>query len=173
MKLRLGSAVLGVEKTENGYELALNGEKVSARSLVVASGGLSMPGLGALPFGYKLAGLFSLEVLPTRASLVPLTLHKPLLEHLQMLSGVSILAVISTENGVSLRESLLFTHRGLSGPAVLQLSSYWKANEYVSINLLPELDLANFLDEQRQDYPNQSLKNTLAQHLPKRLVECL
>ncbi|WP_367671454.1 NAD(P)/FAD-dependent oxidoreductase [Serratia symbiotica] len=171
--IRLRSAVLGVEKTENGFELALNGEKVSARSLVVASGGLSMPGLGASPFGYKLAAQFGLEVLPMRAALVPLTLHKPLLEHLQMLSGVSVPAVNSAENGVSFRESLLFTHRGLSGPAVLQLSSYWQPSEYVSIDLLPELDLASFLDEQRQDHPNQSLKNTLAQHLPKRLVECL
>lgn len=136
--------MLGVEKTEHGYELALNGEKVSARSLVVASGGLSMPGLGASPFGYKLAEQFGLKVLPTRAGLVPFTLHKPLLEHLQTLSGVSVPAVITAENGVSFRESILFTHRGLSGPAVLQLSSYWQPGEYVSVNLLPELDLAAF-----------------------------
>ena len=167
---RLRSEVLGVEKTAEGFELALNGEKVSARSLVVASGGLSMPGLGATPFGYKLAEQFGLKVLPTRAALV---LHKPLLEHLQTLSGVSVPAVITAENGVSFRESILFTHRGLSGPAVLQLSSYWQPGEFVSVNLLPTLDLAGFLNEQRQAHPNQSLKNTLALHLPKRLVECL
>lgn len=170
---RLRSEVLGVEKTAEGFELALNGEKVSARSLVVASGGLSMPGLGATPFGYKLAEQFGLKVLPTRAALVPFTLHKPLLEHLQTLSGVSVPAVITAENGVSFRESILFTHRGLSGPAVLQLSSYWQPGEFVSVNLLPTLDLAGFLNEQRQAHPNQSLKNTLALHLPKRLVECL
>ena len=170
---RLRSEVLGVEKTAEGFELARNGEKVSARSLVVASGGLSMPGLGATPFGYKLAEQFGLKVLPTRAALVPFTLHKPLLEHLQTLSGVSVPAVITAENGVSFRESLLFTHRGLSGPAVLQLSSYWQPGEFVSVNLLPTLDLASFLNEQRQTHPNQSLKNTLAMHLPKRLVECL
>ncbi|CAI2453098.1 tricarballylate dehydrogenase [Serratia ficaria] len=170
---RLRSEVLSVEKTEQGFELALNGEKVSARSLVVASGGLSMPGLGASPFGYKLAEQFGLNLLPTRAALVPFTLHKPLLEHLQTLSGVSVPAVITAENGVSFRESILFTHRGLSGPAVLQLSSYWHPGEHVSINLLPTLDLAAFLDEQRRAHPNQSLKNTLALHLPKRLVECL
>jgi hypothetical protein len=111
--------------------------------------------------------------LPTRAALVPFTLHKPLLEHLQTLSGVSVPAVITAENGVSFRESLLFTHRGLSGPAVLQLSSYWQPGEFVSVNLLSTLDLAGFLNEQRQAHPNQSLKNTLALHLPKRLVECL
>ncbi|MNI23782.1 hypothetical protein D3C73_773820 [compost metagenome] len=170
---RLRSEVLAVEKTDEGFELVLNGEKVSARSLVVASGGLSMPGLGASPFGYKLAEQFGLKVLPTRAALVPFTLHKPLLEHLQTLSGVSVPAVITAENGVSFRESLLFTHRGLSGPAVLQLSSYWQPGEFVSVNLLPALDLAGFLNEQRQAHPNQSLKNTLALHLPKRLVECL
>lgn len=82
-------------------------------------------------------------------------------------------AVITAENGVSFRESILFTHRGLSGPAVLQLSSYWQPGEFVSVNLLPTLDLAGFLNEQRQAHPNQSLKNTLALHLPKRLVECL
>lgn len=169
----LRSAILGVAKHGQGFELTLTGKKVSARSLVVASGGLSMPGLGASPFGYKLAEQFGLKVLPTRAALVPFTLHKSLLEHLQALSGVSVPAVITAENGVSFRESLLFTHRGLSGPAVLQLSSYWQPGGYVSINLLPMLDLAASLDEQRFTHPNQSLKNTLALHLPKRLVESL
>ncbi|RLM10919.1 hypothetical protein BIY27_13700 [Gibbsiella quercinecans] len=173
VSLRLRSEVISVEKTVAGFELQLNGSKVSARSLVVASGGLSMPGLGATPFGYKLAEQFGLQVLPTRAALVPFTLHKPLLEHSQTLSGVSVPAEITAENGTRFREAILFTHRGLSGPAVLQISSYWQPGEFVSINLLPALDLAGFLDEQRQAHPNQSLKNTLALHLPKRLVECL
>jgi predicted Rossmann fold flavoprotein len=170
---RLRSEVLSVEKTDQGFELALNGESVSARSLVVASGGLSMPGLGATPFGYKLAEQFGLKVLPTRAGLVPFTLHKPLLEQSQALSGVSIPAVVTAEDGTRFRESILFTHRGLSGPAILQISSYWQPGEFVSINLLPTLDLVGFLNEQRQAHPNQSLKNTLALHLPKRLVELL
>ncbi|HBE9080160.1 NAD(P)/FAD-dependent oxidoreductase [Serratia fonticola] len=170
---RLRSEVLSVEKTDQGFELTLNGEYVSARSLVVASGGLSMPGLGATPFGYKLAEQFGLKVLPTRAGLVPFTLHKPLLEQSQALSGVSVPAVVTAEDGTSFRESILFTHRGLSGPAILQISSYWQPGEFVSINLLPTLDLVGFLNEQRQAHPNQSLKNTLALHLPKRLVELL
>ncbi|MBL5906788.1 aminoacetone oxidase family FAD-binding enzyme [Serratia fonticola] len=170
---RLRSEVLSVEKTDQGFELALNGESVSARSLVVASGGLSMPGLGATPFGYKLAEQFGLKVLPTRAGLVPFTLHKPLLEQSQALSGVSVPAVVTAEDGTSFRESILFTHRGLSGPAILQISSYWQPGEFVSINLLPTLDLVGFLNEQRQAHPNQSLKNTLALLLPKRLVELL
>ncbi|PLR50416.1 aminoacetone oxidase family FAD-binding enzyme [Chimaeribacter arupi] len=171
--IRLRSEVLAVAKSDEGYTLALNGAEVSARSVVVASGGLSMPGLGASPFGYKLAEQFGLKVLPTRAALVPFTLHKPLLEHLQTLSGVSVPSVVTAENGVAFKESILFTHRGLSGPAILQLSSYWQPGEFVSINLLPNLDLAAFLDEERRAHPNQSLKNTLAQQLPKRLVECL
>lgn len=112
-------------------------------------------------------------MLPTRAGLVPFTLHKPLLEQLQTLSGVSVPCVITARNGTVFRENLLFTHRGLSGPAVLQISSYWQPGELVSINLLPDLSLEDVLHEQRNAHPNQSLKNTLAMHLPKRLVECL
>ncbi len=170
---RLRSEVLGIERSEEGFTLRLNGDEVHTGKLVIASGGLSMPGLGATPFGYKVAEQFGLKVLPTRAGLVPFTLHKPLLEQLQVLSGVSVPSVITAENGVSFRESLLFTHRGLSGPAVLQLSSYWQPGEFVSVNLLPDTDLDVFINEQRTAHPNQSLKNTLAVVLPKRLVECL
>lgn len=170
---RLRSEVLSVERDEAGFSLQLNGETVTTRKLVIASGGLSMPGLGASPFGYKIAEQFGLKVLPTRAGLVPFTLHKPMLDVSQTISGVSVPSVISAEDGTVFRESLLFTHRGLSGPAVLQISSYWQPGEFVTINLLPDIDLAEFLDAQRAEHPNQSLKNTLAMHLPKRLVECL
>ncbi|HDG1706999.1 TPA: NAD(P)/FAD-dependent oxidoreductase [Kluyvera ascorbata] len=170
---RLRSEILSVTRDDEGYTLVLNGDEVSANKLVIASGGLSMPGLGATPFGYKVAEQFGMKVLPTRAGLVPFTLHKPMLEQLQVLSGVSVPSVITAQDGTVFRESLLFTHRGLSGPAVLQISSYWQAGEFVSINLLPDIDLADFLDVQRAEHPNQSLKNTLAMQLPKRLVECL
>ncbi len=173
VEIRLRSEITSVVKTETGFEINVNGSTVSAHSLVVASGGLSMPGLGASPWGYRLAEQFGLKVLPTRAGLVPFTLHKPLLDHLQTLSGVSVPSVLTAEDGTVFRESILFTHRGMSGPAVLQLSSYWQPGEFVSVNLLPELDLAGFLNDQRQQHPNQSLKNTLAMQLPKRLVECL
>ncbi|MGP9436264.1 NAD(P)/FAD-dependent oxidoreductase [Ewingella sp. AOP8-B2-18] len=173
VEIRLRSEITSVVKTETGFEINVNGSTVSTHSLVVASGGLSMPGLGASPWGYRLAEQFGLKVLPTRAGLVPFTLHKPLLDHLQTLSGVSVPSVLTAEDGTVFRESILFTHRGMSGPAVLQLSSYWQPGEFVSVNLLPELDLAGFLNDQRQQHPNQSLKNTLAMQLPKRLVECL
>ncbi|ENV9334184.1 NAD(P)/FAD-dependent oxidoreductase [Klebsiella aerogenes] len=173
VQIRLRSEILSVERDEQGYRLQVNGETLAAKKLVIASGGLSMPGLGASPFGYKVAEEFGLKVLPTRAGLVPFTLHKPLLEQLQVLSGVSVPATITAENGTLFRENLLFTHRGLSGPAVLQISSYWQPGEFVTVNLLPDCDLEAFLNEQRGDHPNQSLKNTLAMQLPKRLVECL
>ena len=171
--MRLRSEVLSVEREGDDFIIELNGMIVGTKKLVIASGGLSMPGLGATPFGYKIAEQFGLNVLPTRAGLVPFTLHKPLLEQLQVLSGVSVSSVITAEDGTVFRENLLFTHRGLSGPAVLQISSFWQPGEFVSINLLPDVDLASFLDEQRSAHPNQSLKNTLAMQLPKRLVECL
>nr|WP_194710748.1 NAD(P)/FAD-dependent oxidoreductase [Erwinia persicina] len=171
--LRLRSEVLSVSRDDSGYTLQLNGADVQAEKLVIASGGLSMPGLGASPFGYKIAEQFGLKVFPTRAGLVPFTLHKPLLEQLQTLSGVSVPAVLTAEDGTVFKEALLFTHRGLSGPAVLQLSSYWLPGEFVTVNLSPGQDIDALINDERQSHPNQSLKNTLAKLLPKRLVECL
>ncbi|KHN51447.1 BaiN/RdsA family NAD(P)/FAD-dependent oxidoreductase [Pectobacterium fontis] len=172
--LRLRSEVTSVEKSGDKFTIQLNnGTSFHSTSLVVACGGLSMPGLGATPFGYQLAEQFGISVLPTRAALVPFTLHKPLLEQLQTLSGVSVPTVVTAENGVTFRENILFTHRGLSGPAILQISSYWQAGEFVTINLLPDRDLTHLINDERTAHPNQSLKNTLAQWLPKRLVECL
>lgn len=171
--LRLRSEVISVARDDQGYTLQLNGAEVQAEKLVIASGGLSMPGLGASPFGYKVAEQFGLKVFPTRAGLVPFTLHKPLLDHLQTLSGVSLPTVMTAQDGTVFKEAMLFTHRGLSGPAVLQLSSYWQPGEFVSINLSPQQDLDALLNDERSAHPNQSLKNTLAKVLPKRLIEVL
>ncbi|QXG54825.1 NAD(P)/FAD-dependent oxidoreductase [Pantoea jilinensis] len=171
--LRLRSEVISVERDESGYTLQLNGSTVQAKKLVIASGGLSMPGLGATPFGYKIAEQFGLNVYPTRAALVPFTLHKPLLEQLQTLSGVALDTTIDAQDGTRFKEAMLFTHRGLSGPAVLQISSYWLPGEFVTIDLLPATPLEAFLTAQREAHPNLSLKNSLAKILPKRLVEVL
>lgn len=170
--VRLRSEVLSVSRDET-YRLELNGDTVQADKLVIATGGLSMPGLGASPFGYKIAEQFGLKVFPTRAGLVPFTLHKPLLEQLQTLSGVAVPATVTAEDGTVFKEALLFTHRGLSGPAVLQLSSYWLPGEFVTINLSPERELGAFINEERDAHANQSLKNTLAKVLPRRLVDSL
>ena len=171
--LRLRSEILSVTRDEAGYVLQLNGSSVQAEKLVIASGGLSMPGLGASPFGYKVAEQFGLTVLPTRAALVPFTLHKPLLEQLQTLSGVALDTTIEAKDGTVFKEAMLFTHRGLSGPAVLQISSYWQPGEFISVNLSPATPLDAFLTIQRDAHPNLSLKNSLAKILPKRLVEIL
>ncbi|MDH1170990.1 NAD(P)/FAD-dependent oxidoreductase [Pantoea agglomerans] len=171
--LRLRSEMLSVARDESGYTLQLNGSTVQAEKLVIASGGLSMPGLGATPFGYKIAEQFGLSVFPTRAALVPFTLHKPLLEQLQTLSGVALETTIDAQDGTRFKEAMLFTHRGLSGPAVLQISSYWLPGEFVTIDLSPATPLEAFLTAQREAHPNLSLKNSLAKILPKRLVEVL
>ncbi|MFT4270714.1 MAG: NAD(P)/FAD-dependent oxidoreductase [Pantoea sp.] len=171
--LRLRSEVLSVQRDDAGYTLQLNGMTVQAEKLVIASGGLSMPGLGASPFGYKVAEQFGLQVFPTRAALVPFTLHKPLLEQLNTLSGVALPTTITAQDGTLFKEALLFTHRGLSGPAVLQISSYWQPGEFVTVDLSPATPLDGFINIQRDAHPNLSLKNSLAKILPKRLVEVL
>lgn len=173
VSIRLRSEVTQIEKTDVGFTVFVNGKTITTSSVVIASGGLSMPGLGATPFGYKVAEQFGLPVLPTRAGLVPFTLHKPQLEQLSQLSGVAVPAIVTAKNGTNFKENILFTHRGLSGPAILQISSYWQPGEYVSINLLPSIDLENLLQEKRQEHPNQLLKNTLSRLLPKRFIEIM
>lgn len=162
-----------IEQLEQGFSLSANGRRIECDSLVVATGGLSMPKLGATPFGYRVAEQFGLPVVKTSAGLVPFTLHKEDKAQLAELSGIAIPAEITAEDGTRFKEALLFTHRGLSGPAVLQISSYWRAGQKVSINLVPDDDVAELLARARDKHPNQSLKNTLARILPKRLVELL
>ncbi len=172
--LRLRSEVLRLDRDDSGYTLQLNGmQDVQAENLVIASGGLSMPGLGATPFGYKIAAQFGLSVHPTRAALVPFTLHKPLLDTVQTLAGVSVPVAITAQDGTVFKEALLFTHRGLSGPAVLQTSSYWQPGEHITVDLSPSADLNTVINDERLAHPNQSLKNTLAKLLPRRLVDVL
>ena len=162
-----------VKKSESGFSLMLDTDRIECESLVVATGGLSMPKLGATPFGYQLAEQFGLSMVPTTAGLVPFTLHKEDKEAFSELSGIAIPVVVESESGDSFKENLLFTHRGLSGPSILQISSYWNAGQKVMIDLLPNDDLSEELDTMRIDHPNQSVKNSLAKLLPKRVVETL
>ncbi len=173
VRFQYRTEIHAIEKTDAGFSLSTNTESVECQSLVIATGGLSMPKLGATPFGYKVAQQFDLPVIPTRAALVPFTLHNEDKQHLAELSGIAIAAEITAKDGTVFKEALLFTHRGLSGPSVLQISSFWKAGEVVSINLVPDIDIENLLFSSREKHPNQSLKNTLAKVLPKRLVEVL
>ncbi|ODS12770.1 NAD(P)/FAD-dependent oxidoreductase [Vibrio scophthalmi] len=162
-----------IEQSEQGFTLMANANAIECQSLVIATGGLSMPKLGATPFGYKVAEQFGLPIIPTSAGLVPFTLHKQEKEDFEALSGIAIPAEITAQDGTVFKEALLFTHRGLSGPAVLQISSFWKAGQKVTINLVPEADVDELLTIAREQHPNQSLKNTLARVLPKRLVEVM
>ncbi len=162
---------LDIEKNSHGFTLNTSQGQIECESLVVATGGLSMPKLGATPFGYKVAEQFDLPVIPTTAGLVPFTLHVEDKEALAELSGIAVPAEIQAECGKSFKEALLFTHRGLSGPSVLQISSYWKPGQAVTINLVPEVDIDELFSRSLEKHPNQTLKNTLARVLPKRLIE--
>lgn len=171
--LRYQQEILHTEQTPQGFAVNVAGQTIECQSLVVATGGLSMPKLGATPLGYRLAEQFGLSVVPTCAGLVPFTLHKADKEAFAELSGIAVPAEITSQDGTVFKEALLFTHRGLSGPAVLQISSFWRAGQSVTINLVPDADVGQLLTCSREKHPNQSLKNTLSKVLPKRLVEVL
>lgn len=170
--LRMKTAIQQVETTSGGVCLHTSQGKVEAGALVIATGGLSIPTMGATGFGYDLARQFGLEVLPTRAGLVPFTLHPELKNSLAPLSGLSTEVAVSCR-GKTFREPLLLTHRGLSGPALLQISSYWQPGDYLLVNWLPTLDAANQLKTLRQQQPRSTLAGWLQEHLPKRLASTL
>jgi predicted Rossmann fold flavoprotein len=151
-----------------GFEIGSSRGRFSAESLVIATGGLSIPKIGATPFGYKVAEQFGLPITRLKPGLVPLSFHPQEWGIYSELSGVSIDAVVS-HGKQAFRENLLFTHRGLSGPAILQISSYWEHGQPLHINLLPDSDMHELLAQQRGN--NMQLNNFLAQYLPKRFVE--
>jgi len=165
----------GVEDTEGeqGYIVTTSDKSYQCKSLVVASGGLTMPKLGATPIGYKIAEQFDLNVLETLAALVPFTLHEHDKQRFDGLSGISLLTEVTSEDGTCFKENILFTHRGLSGPAILQISSFWRAGQAVTINLLPEINLSETLVQWQNEQGQKSVKNLLATLLPKRFVEVL
>ena len=162
-----------VRKTPEGFSVLTARGEVHADSLVVASGGLSIPSMGASGFGYELARQFGHAVLPTRAGLVPLTLSGKHQEHYQDLAGVALPAVETKVGKQSFRAGLLFTHRGISGPAILQISSYWQPGDDLRIDLLPDMDVSTYLVEQRTARPLAELKTVLGEVLPKRLAQRL
>lgn len=170
--IALQQNIQAVSAVEAGYQLQVNGAQLGCQSLVIASGGLSLPNLGATAFGFQLAEQFGLKVLPVRAGLVPLTWQPDDKAIYEEISGVA-LPVTAESNGVTFPEDMLFTHRGLSGPAILQISSYWQPGDAVTVNLSPTVDICNALLEAQQKHPEQELKTALARMLPKRLVEKL
>ena len=170
--LELATTIEAVERADAGFRVRLSSGEVSATSLVIATGGKSIPRMGATGLGYRLAEQFGLAVTETRPALVPLTFEPRMLERLAPLSGISTDAIV-TANGRSFREALLFTHRGLSGPAILQVSSYWREGDAIAIDLLPDVDIAAALKTARTATPKLALQTVLAAHLPKRLAQTL
>ncbi len=159
-------------RRNDGFELCTSKGRFHTQSLVVASGGLSIPRMGATGFGYDLARQFGHAVLPTRAGLVPLILSS---KHQQLCEGLSGLAlpVESHCNGAGFRSSMLFTHRGVSGPAILQISSYWQPGDELKLNLLPGVNVVKVLMQLREERPTTQLRTVLAEMLPRRLAHRL
>ena len=165
---RMPCPVDGVERTAEGFAIATPQGPVRCASLVIATGGLSVPKIGATPFGYRIAEQFGLPVVPPRPGLVPLAFAPEALARYGDLSGVSVDAEVAC-NGGRFRENLLFTHRGLSGPAILQISSYWDGRTALAIDLLPGVDAAAWLCAQANS--QAQLPTLLAQRLPKRFAQ--
>jgi len=172
VKFKLQTELYDINQCNSGFTLDTNQGSLNANKVIIATGGLSMPKLGMTPIGYKIAEKFNLAVVPVRAGLVPFTLQQSLLDILSPLAGISVLANVSSLNQC-FKGNILFTHRGLSGPAILQISNYWQQGQAITINLLPDEDLTLFLATQREQANNQQLKTILAKLLPKRVIESL
>jgi predicted Rossmann fold flavoprotein len=168
-QLRLGAKISAVSKAEEGFVVVSDQGAFRGRSLVVATGGPSIPKMGSSGFGYRIAEQFGLKIVPPRAALVPLTFDAALLAQFGDLSGVSVDAVVSCGK-TSFDEALLFTHRGLSGPAILQISSYWREGEDIVVDLAPGTDVLAGLKRLRGSHPRQEMATALAGFVPKRLA---
>lgn len=181
VELRLNTIVESIENKNNNenvndnsreylFKVKTNTSILQCKSLVIACGGLSIPTMGASAFGYKVAEQFGIKVWPVRAGLVPFTLQPKDKEWLSPLAGVALDSIVSSPHN-SFRENILFTHRGLSGPAILQLSSYWEPGESVIVNMLPDLNLLEYFKKLRLQKVQKHLKLILSELLPKRVVE--
>jgi predicted Rossmann fold flavoprotein len=174
--LRLNTGVDGVERVSEGFEARLSdGAVVRAASMVVASGGKSIPKMGATGWGYDLARQFGLRVTETRPALVPLTFETGLLEQLLPLAGVAVDAVVSAERkgAPGFSEAMLFTHRGLSGPAILQISSYWREGEAIRVDMAPGVSVFEALKTAKDANGKQALATALGHIIPRRLADSI
>jgi len=171
-QLRLGVRISAISGSENGFVVATDQAEFRCRSLVVATGGPSIPKMGSSGLGYKVAAQFGLKMVPPRPALVPLTFDTTLLAQFKDLSGVSVDAVVSCGK-IRFDEALLFTHRGLSGPAILQISSYWREAHDIVIDMAPGTDVLAGLKRSRSDHPRQEMATALADFVPKRLARTI
>tara|TARA_B110000285_G_scaffold74164_1_gene85524 strand:+ start:531 stop:1712 length:1182 start_codon:yes stop_codon:yes gene_type:complete len=167
--LKNETPVLAVSKIDDKYHIKSEAREYLCESLVIATGGLSIPKIGATDFGYKIAKQFHINVIEQEPGLVPLTFQDLLLNKCKNLAGLSLEAVVSFQKK-SFEEGMLFTHRGLSGPSILQISSYWKLGKDIQINLAPTKDIHMLLEERKLSNPKQDVTSIISEFIPKRLA---
>ncbi len=173
VELALDTNTTKITKKDNHFTIKSDQENYQCDSLVIATGGPSIPAMGATDFAMQVAEQFSIATLPFTAALVPFTFSDESDSFIKDLSGISTTVELCSESGKCFKEAILFTHRGISGPAALQVSSYWTQGEKISINLFPDVDIVSWLTEQQTEHPNAELKTILAYQLPKRLAHKL
>jgi len=164
--------ITDVDKKDEQYFIKAGSDKYLCESLIIATGGLSVPKIGASKFGYDIAKKFNLNIVETLPALVPLTFNEKILAMCKELSGLSLEAVVFF-NKIFFQEGMLFTHRGLSGPSILQISSYWKLGNNIKINLAPKLDIFKILESEKKSNPKQDIDSIIAGILPKRLASMI
>ena len=169
-QIKTETEILSVDYIDGTYVVVTSHGSMRCASLVIATGGLSIPKIGATKFGYDIARQFNLEICETRAGLVPLTFQDELLARCKAMAGLSVAANVSCE-AMAFSEGFLFTHRGLSGPSILQISSYWREGLAITVDLAPETDVAAHLLAAKQGGSKQNVGAVLAEVLPKRLAQ--
>ncbi len=170
--LKKDTIIDDIDKQNDKYFIVVGSDKYFCQSLIIATGGLSIPKIGASKFGYDIAQKFGLKVIETLPALVPLTFSEKILAICKELTGLSVEAVVSFKK-TFFEEGMLFTHRGLSGPSILQISSYWKLGDNIKVNLSPKLDIDKFLNERKISNPKQDISITVSEILPKRLAHII
>ena len=164
--------ITDIDKKEEQYFITTNSNQYYSDSLIIATGGLSIPKIGASNFGYEVAKKFNLDIIETLPALVPLTFSEKILGICKELTGLSVEAVVSFKK-TFFEEGMLFTHRGLSGPSILQISSYWKLGDNININLTPKLNIFKSLQEKKKLKPKQDIGVIISEILPKRLAQII
>ena len=170
--LKKDTSIDDIDKQDDKYFIVVGGDKYFCESLIIATGGLSIPKIGASKFGYDIAQKFNLKVIETLPALVPLTFSEKILAICKELTGLSVEAVVSFKK-IFFEEGMLFTHKGLSGPSILQISSYWKLGDDIKVNLSPKLDVDKFLNDRKIFNPKQDISFTVSEILPKRLAHII
>jgi predicted Rossmann fold flavoprotein len=167
--LKKDTTIVNISKVDDKYFLVAGSNRYLCNSLIIATGGLSIPKIGATKFGYDIAKKFNLKVVTTLPALVPLTFSEKILTICKELTGLSVETIVSFKK-TFFEEGMLFTHRGLSGPSILQISSYWRLGDDIKINLSPKLEIVKFLNDRKKTNPKHDINVIISEILPKRLA---